>query len=789
MKAQRQGSFIYFAAGALCAFIFAWGLSQSLIRFFGLPLGAFGTAAAALPTVIFFSILRAAARRWRFTAFIAAPLLIFAAVELILRLSDGGIFSCYSELASEFWDMVSRLRFSSISTYMLHGAAGHEDALRLCVYITVFISVFSAVSVGRLRHILLPAAFASFLFFLEWLLGWREIFRELCICGAALLAAAAAGGEPEKRGAGGDRRRGTAVLCILPAAVFLALCVTGFMPDNPDGLKNERAQTLFNDIAAMIVPDQSSRPRGGFELTDFGYNSMLGGPVTLSDEEIMRVSAPGSDVLLRASIKDTYTGYSWEDASDAGQTRFGAFGTGSELDTVFGLNLLDTSVSSLRLSSVMMFSGATLTIEDLYGGTRVIFSGGRPSNISFETESRDVYFNSQGELFSGTRLRAGTVYSVTDSLPNYAAYGFQIGILRFERGLIDKKSSGAVIDPQYKDIRSAYTTMPEGLTFTHNGARLSFTKTDDTPFMRAMSIRDYLYNNYTYTLTPKSVPDGVDFVQWFLDDGEGYCTYFASAMTMLARAEGLPARYVEGYTLSGAESDHGVYSVTGNQAHAWCEIYFEGIGWLPFDATAAYGSSGAVPNFENADNDDLERTATAVPSTTPRASGTPSVSAVPAPDSYSGGSASPSTIFNGIVITFAAVLVIISAGYYLTRYRVKMARIERRHGLRGAIVWYWRDIRRLLPYLHIPAPASDPVSVLAARAQKENIAEIKKHGKTVISERFAEDEATLAAKAYDDVLYGGMEPAQKQLDAIASFHKAADRAVLRERGFAVYIIK
>ena len=77
-----------------------------------------------------------------------------------------------------------------------------------------------------------------------------------------------------------------------------------------------------------------------------------------------------------------------------------------------------------------------------------------------------------------------------------------------------------------------------------------------------------------------------DFVSYFLlDSREGYCSYFASAMAVLCRAAGLPARYVEGYSLHAAPGESVV--LTGEDAHAWVEVYFNGVGWLSFDPTAA----------------------------------------------------------------------------------------------------------------------------------------------------------------------------------------------------------
>ena len=77
---------------------------------------------------------------------------------------------------------------------------------------------------------------------------------------------------------------------------------------------------------------------------------------------------------------------------------------------------------------------------------------------------------------------------------------------------------------------------------------------------------------------------GEDFVSWFLlESKEGYCSYFASAMTVMCRIAGVPARYVEGYYISPV---NGEAIVTGKNAHAWVEVYLNGIGWTAFDPTA-----------------------------------------------------------------------------------------------------------------------------------------------------------------------------------------------------------
>ncbi len=98
-------------------------------------------------------------------------------------------------------------------------------------------------------------------------------------------------------------------------------------------------------------------------------------------------------------------------------------------------------------------------------------------------------------------------------------------------------------------------------------------------------IADYLASKAVYTTSPGKTPDGEDFIDYFLfEQKKGYCVHFASAATMLFRMYGVPARYVEGYTVDGLEA--GVKNIVmDTQAHAWCEIYVSNFGWVTVDVT------------------------------------------------------------------------------------------------------------------------------------------------------------------------------------------------------------
>ena len=94
---------------------------------------------------------------------------------------------------------------------------------------------------------------------------------------------------------------------------------------------------------------------------------------------------------------------------------------------------------------------------------------------------------------------------------------------------------------------------------------------------------------------------GTDAVARFLEVRKGYCVHFASAFALMARTLGMPTRIVVGYlpgnpttAPTGGEAPEQVdgqtvYSVSSSQLHAWPEVYFNGIGWVPFEPTAGLG--------------------------------------------------------------------------------------------------------------------------------------------------------------------------------------------------------
>ena len=108
-----------------------------------------------------------------------------------------------------------------------------------------------------------------------------------------------------------------------------------------------------------------------------------------------------------------------------------------------------------------------------------------------------------------------------------------------------------------------------------------------------MRVIDYLGENCQYTLTPdETLYPGYGSIldSFVLNVRQGYCTHFATAACAILREMGIPARFVEGYIAQDFNEKYGDYisTVLDNNAHAWIEVYYDGIGWVPYETTPEY---------------------------------------------------------------------------------------------------------------------------------------------------------------------------------------------------------
>lgn len=131
-----------------------------------------------------------------------------------------------------------------------------------------------------------------------------------------------------------------------------------------------------------------------------------------------------------------------------------------------------------------------------------------------------------------------------------------------------------------------YLALPEGVPQRVLDLAQQVAGERETRYDQARALELFL-RTYTYTLELDQPPTDQDIVDFFLFDlQEGYCDYYASAMVVMARAVGIPARLASGYAQGGYDHDRERWVVTEKDGHSWVEVYFDGIGWVEFEPTA-----------------------------------------------------------------------------------------------------------------------------------------------------------------------------------------------------------
>jgi len=287
---------------------------------------------------------------------------------------------------------------------------------------------------------------------------------------------------------------------------------------------------------------------------------LLGSGPELSEDVVMVVStgelAPGAPEMAgieppryywRSHTYDIYTGRGWR----AGETTSVSYGAATPAVTA----TLGTSTTERVVRQAVQMVGD--------GGKLVHVAG----TLVAVDHDYVVAWRSHDDLFAATveadRYRADSVVPVAD-----------------ERGL-----RAAVTDyPAWVEER--YLALPDTVPQRVLALARDLTATAPTPYDRASAIEGYL-RGFPYTLDVSAPPGDRDVVDFFVFDVQkGYCDYYASAMVVLARAAGLPARLAVGYAPGTYDRGEGHHVVTEADAHAWPEVYFPGYGWVRFEPTA-----------------------------------------------------------------------------------------------------------------------------------------------------------------------------------------------------------
>lgn len=297
-------------------------------------------------------------------------------------------------------------------------------------------------------------------------------------------------------------------------------------------------------------------------------------------------------VYLRGYVGDVYTGTSWEDAEN------------EELDNVSkAIAEYDASVATLTGSFLnsssqnYLYPSGDITLSEFRRKKQYayILYGTFASPDYKINGDATVSPKNNSEYQYHAYLDTNTPYDVT-STPLYKSSAFQKLLSQYEQL-----------------AKEQYTALPESLPQSILDIAEKFTGND---YHKVDLIREYMSKNTEFSLYSRKISGNEDFVDFFLNEQKhGYSTHYATAATVLLRAAGVTARYVEGYyiPLSQIEEAGGVnidnikhFELTDMNAHAWVEIYVSKYGWFPVEVTPGFYTSSFEEMMNEKNDNDLD---------------------------------------------------------------------------------------------------------------------------------------------------------------------------------------
>ncbi|MGC9474468.1 transglutaminase TgpA family protein [Streptomyces sp. WG4] len=174
----------------------------------------------------------------------------------------------------------------------------------------------------------------------------------------------------------------------------------------------------------------------------------------------------------------------------------------------------------------------------------------------------------------------------------------------------------AAAPPPSPALKREYTELPDSLPEVVSQTARDVTAGAANPYEQAVRLQEYFAVNGGFEYdTQVKVGSGSQAIARFLKDKEGFCVHFSFAMAAMARSLDIPARVAVGFAPGSPQAD-GSVSVGLRDAHAWPEVYFEGVGWTRFEPTPTRGST---PSYTVTDTPGSSVPDPALPSRNPQA--------------------------------------------------------------------------------------------------------------------------------------------------------------------------
>ncbi len=387
-----------------------------------------------------------------------------------------------------------------------------------------------------------------------------------------------------------------AVFLVLSVSTFVALEIRRssagavsppFEPGSPTSRRLNRALGLTSVLVAtgvlsiglvifFLIPRFTTGYLSALNLqpgllTGFSDNVALGqiGEIKKNPAVAMRIRVDGnparvSDMHWRGIVLTNFDGHSWTTPAQEQvvlePNSSGEYFLGSPVVSHDQFSLLHYTVLMEPIATDAIFVAPHPEILRGRFGTEVPRPDGSPSRGYLLLDQTGSFFNPS---HNNMKVR----YEGTSSLPIIPPSELRQASQVYPAPIRDEYLQLPHLDPRIKPLAESVTA--------HS--------TND--YDRAATIRNYLISHYSYTLDLSGPRADDPLANFLFVRRAGHCEYFASAMTIMLRSIGVPARYVTGF-LPGEYNDvGGDYIIRGSDAHAWVEVYFPKYGWVTFDPT------------------------------------------------------------------------------------------------------------------------------------------------------------------------------------------------------------
>ncbi len=316
------------------------------------------------------------------------------------------------------------------------------------------------------------------------------------------------------------------------------------------------------------------------------------GTLELLDSPALKVvmSEPAS-LYLRGYVGSTYTGEAWKPL-DYGvyNDSYGLFYWLRE-SQFNALNQL-SDVEQLASDRVKREEKLSITINNVNANSKYLYT---PYELQTDPNRFDDVKTFDDSMIVSTSFFGNRLYDYQSSenlVKQYPALANDLYALK------DRKQAESYFknESYYNEyVHKNYTAIPKEaeLLIKNHVEDQQFAGGEMNYEDRVKFVKSYVADTLTYNAEVEPLPESVDFLQYLLEESrEGYAAHYATMATMLLRYAGVPARYVEGYLITPEDikeaSPFEEITITGKNAHAWTEIYLDGMGWVPVEVTPPY---------------------------------------------------------------------------------------------------------------------------------------------------------------------------------------------------------